>query len=78
LNNVINNNENNEKIIMNSRELVLNNLLPEHVYCYHLNLFEKYSKLLKNKVELRPEMTPVFDETNRCNCRTKTNYREEL
>lgn len=67
-----------EKIIDNSRLFVLENLLPEHVYCYHFNLFNKYAKLLKNKVQLRPQMVKVYKEQNKCNCRKNFSIKEEL
>ena len=62
-------------VIGNARRLVIDNLLPEHVFCYHYNLLMKYSSLLRNKVELRPEMSRVVDERKTCGCRTA---RDEL
>ena len=68
-----------KEIIKNSNQLVLENLLPEHVFCYHFNLFQKYSKLLRKGVQLRPEMTKVFaDDQNQCNCRQNNEIRDEL
>jgi hypothetical protein len=63
------NNQQIEQIIHNSRSFVLENLLPEHIYCYHFNFFNKYAKLLKNKVQLRPEMVKVSKDDNKCNCK---------
>lgn len=69
-----------KKVIENSRQLVLNHLLPEHIYCYHYNLLMKYSALLRTKVELRPEMSEVLSEDidNQCNCRPNGPKRDEL
>ncbi|CAG2166227.1 unnamed protein product, partial [Oppiella nova] len=66
------------QIIANSRQLVLNNLLPEHIYCYHFNLFRKYSKLLTTRVQLRPQMMRVFNETDVCKCAPNLRHEHEL
>ena len=79
LNNVKKDNVKSKKIISNARQLVLENLLPEHIYCYHYNLLLKYSALLHSKVELRPEMKEVVIEGNSvCNCRPNETKRDEL
>jgi hypothetical protein len=78
MNNLNENNEQIEQIINNSRLFALDNLLPEHIYCYHFNLFNKYAKLLKNKVQLRPEMVKVSKDDNKCNCRQNLSVKEEL
>lgn len=67
-----------QQIILNSRLFVLENLLPEHIYCYYFNLFNKYETLLKNKVQLRPEMVKVSKNENKCNCNKNLLIREEL
>ncbi|XP_054157940.1 protein O-glucosyltransferase 2-like [Oppia nitens] len=57
------------QLITESRQLVLDNLLPQHIYCYHMNFIDRYSSLLKNKIVLRPEMTKVFvDSDTDCHC----------
>jgi len=67
-----------KQIIQNSRSFVLQNLLPEHIYCYHFNLFNKYATLLQNKVQLKPEMVKVSKDDNKCNCKHNLSIKQEL
>ena len=47
------------KIAENARQFAINNLLPDHVLCYHGAFLDKWSKLISNKVEIGDEMELV-------------------
>lgn len=72
LSNLTNSSENETelRIIENARQFVLNNLLPEHIYCYYYNLLIGYAKKLKNNnFAMRTE---AIEDKAKCKCkRTK-------
>jgi len=66
------------EISMEGRKFVENNLLPNHIYCFHATLFEKWSKRLVNSVVVLPEMEKV-EQDFKCSCKeTKVFNKDEL
>ena len=70
------------EISLAGRRFAQENLLPVDVYCYHTVLFNKWSKLLKTKVKVRPgmELIPVQENEKRfgdCKCH-RINKHDEL
>ena len=67
------------KIMRNSRDFVRNNLMPSHIYCYHLKLievsfqFDKKVELLFDKLisfqEFSKRMEKVENKSIDCNCK---------
>lgn len=60
-----------EEVVKNARLFTLQNLLPEHIFCYHINLFDAYAKLLKNKVQLKDGMQKITKDEYKCSCDKK-------
>ncbi|XP_045458802.1 protein O-glucosyltransferase 2-like [Melitaea cinxia] len=60
------------QIARNARNFATNNLLPQHVICYHAVLFLEWSKRIRSKVNVSKNMTHVPQEEFECNCDSTT------
>ncbi|KAG7311342.1 hypothetical protein JYU34_002380 [Plutella xylostella] len=58
------------KIAKNARQFANDNLLPQHIICYHAVLFKEWSKRLVSKVSVREGMTAVPQPSSEppCSC----------
>ncbi|XP_033228056.1 protein O-glucosyltransferase 2-like [Belonocnema kinseyi] len=56
------------KISRTGRQFARDNLMPKDVLCYHVALFEEWSKRLTNKIEVLPEMEEVSQPKYSCEC----------
>ncbi|TDG44736.1 hypothetical protein AWZ03_008877 [Drosophila navojoa] len=65
-----------KEIVANARAFVEENLLPQHIYCYHLVLFKEWSSRLVSPVEVLQGMEKV-NSTYTCSCKEKM-PRDEL
>ncbi|XP_059618347.1 protein O-glucosyltransferase 2-like [Phlebotomus argentipes] len=66
------------KIAQNARAFVRENLLPAHIFCYHVLLFRRWSELTTaHVVSVTPEMESVHQESPECSCDRKS-PRDEL
>jgi len=68
------NDEKAQEIVNNAQIFVLENLLPQHVLCYHAQLLDRWAGLLTEEVQIHPDMTqvPLEKEGTRwpaCSCR---------
>jgi len=67
---------------MNGRKYATENLLPKDIFCYHAVLFKKWSKKLKNPVEIRDKMELVARKSSSdrrlgiCQCQEKSTHSE--
>ncbi|XP_059060520.1 protein O-glucosyltransferase 2-like [Achroia grisella] len=57
------------KIAENARIFANNNLLPQHIICYHAVLFSEWSKRLESKVTVEDGMTHVPQTQFACDCK---------
>ncbi|XP_012285005.1 KDEL motif-containing protein 1 [Orussus abietinus] len=44
------------------------NLLPEHIFCYHVSLFHEWSKRIRSTVKVLPGMEEVPQPEHSCEC----------
>uniref|UniRef100_A0A1B0CTJ2 Glycosyl transferase CAP10 domain-containing protein n=1 Tax=Lutzomyia longipalpis TaxID=7200 RepID=A0A1B0CTJ2_LUTLO len=68
------------KIAQNARAFVRENLLPTHIFCYHVLLFEQWHQLTRlHKVSVASDMekVPKPEESSSCSCDRKV-QRDEL
>uniref|UniRef100_A0A1B0DJB4 Glycosyl transferase CAP10 domain-containing protein n=1 Tax=Phlebotomus papatasi TaxID=29031 RepID=A0A1B0DJB4_PHLPP len=68
------------QIAKNAREFVRENLLPSHIFCYYVRLFQQWSHLTRSHpVQITPEMekVPQPEDSRDCNCDRKS-PRDEL
>ncbi|CAL7946832.1 unnamed protein product [Xylocopa violacea] len=56
------------RITKSARQFARDNLLPHHVLCYHVTLFNEWSKRLKNKVKVLDNMEEVLQPKHSCKC----------
>lgn len=56
------------RIANNARKFATENLLPQHVFCYHAVLFWEWSKRIVSEVTIEDNMTYVPQPTFACNC----------
>ncbi|RDD44136.1 KDEL motif-containing protein 1 [Trichoplax sp. H2] len=76
-----NNDKQAKTIAQNAQQFVLDNLLPDPIFCYHWQLFNEYSKRLTSKPRRRKGMERVKEEDKSrsdCNCERKNKVRDEL
>ncbi|XP_060809442.1 protein O-glucosyltransferase 2 isoform X2 [Amyelois transitella] len=66
------------KIAENARQFANENLLPQHIICYHAVLFSEWSKRLVNDVTVRESMTHVPQPSFSCDCQHETSVHQEL
>ncbi|KZC09703.1 KDEL motif-containing protein 1 [Dufourea novaeangliae] len=60
-----------------ARQFARDNLLPRDVLCYHVVLFNEWSKRLKSKVKVLDNMEEVLQPTHSCEC-YNAKLKEEL
>ncbi|KAF6215058.1 hypothetical protein GE061_009807 [Apolygus lucorum] len=72
------NEESAKTISKNARKFARNNLLPQHIFCYHVTLFSEWSRLLKSKVVVREDMEHVEDEGRGKKCDCNRREKDEL
>lgn len=65
-----------KEIVTNARAFVEQNLLPQHIYCYHIVLFKEWSSRLVSPIEVLHGMEKV-NSTYTCSCKEKM-PRDEL
>ncbi|RVE48818.1 hypothetical protein evm_006592 [Chilo suppressalis] len=58
-------------IAQNAQKFANENLLPQHIICYHAVLFSKWSKKIKSEVTINDDMTHVPQQKFSCHCDTK-------
>ncbi|XP_064640507.1 protein O-glucosyltransferase 2-like isoform X2 [Lineus longissimus] len=63
------NDEEARQIAKNAQKYVQDHLLADEIFCYHMVLFEEYSKLLVSKPHIYKEMERVDQPTSRNPCR---------
>ncbi|KAI5632585.1 glycosyl transferase family 90 domain-containing protein [Phthorimaea operculella] len=63
-------------IAQNARKFANENLLPQHVICYHAVLFSEWSKRLTNEVKVPKGMTHVPQPKFACDCKSKEKHEE--
>ncbi|XP_026325744.1 KDEL motif-containing protein 1-like isoform X2 [Hyposmocoma kahamanoa] len=56
------------RIAQNARKFANENLLPQHIVCYHAVLFSKWSKRIVNKITVPDDMTRVTQPKFECDC----------
>ncbi|KAM3964768.1 protein O-glucosyltransferase 2 [Aphomia sociella] len=67
------------KIAENARIFANNNLLPQHIICYHAALFSEWSKRIESKVTVQDGMTHVPQTPFECDCKSdKEIHHQEL
>ncbi|XP_039279066.1 protein O-glucosyltransferase 2 [Nilaparvata lugens] len=66
------NDEKAEKIAKNGQQFALNNLLPQHIFCYHAVLFHEWSKKIVSPIRVNDGMEqvpqPSTDDDQDCFC----------
>lgn len=71
-----------QKIVQRARQYAKNNLLPQHIFCYHAVLFNEWSKRTVSPVRVRKNMehVPQQDNKHSCTCDkdVNVNSRDEL
>ncbi|XP_073943623.1 protein O-glucosyltransferase 2-like [Choristoneura fumiferana] len=65
------------RIANNAKNFVNENLLPQHVICYHAVLLLEWSKRLQSEVKVRDGMTPVPQQKFDCDCKSKKQKKRE-
>ncbi|XP_068621282.1 protein O-glucosyltransferase 2-like [Battus philenor] len=66
-------------IARNGQTFALENLLPQHILCYHAVLFYEWSKRIASEVIIREGMTHVPQPKFQCDCPLREkHHREEL
>ncbi|XP_050399295.1 protein O-glucosyltransferase 2 [Patella vulgata] len=74
------NDENVKNIAKNANNFVRENLNPKDIYCYHVKLFDKYSKLLRFKPKLEDGFELVQQPTDidsSCDCKRKEKKKKD-
>ncbi|XP_053987875.1 protein O-glucosyltransferase 2-like isoform X1 [Hylaeus volcanicus] len=67
------------KIAKSARQFTRDNLLPRDVLCYHVVLFNEWSKRLKSKVKVLDNMEEVQQPKHSCKCyNDNAKFKEEL
>ncbi|VVC89633.1 unnamed protein product [Leptidea sinapis] len=64
------------KIAKNGQNFANENLLPQHIICYHAVLFSEWSKRIEGNVVVKEGMTHVPQPAFKCSC--NNNDRDEL
>ncbi|XP_033150714.1 protein O-glucosyltransferase 2-like [Drosophila busckii] len=65
-----------QEIVAKSREFVEKNLLPQHIYCYHMTLFKEWNSRLVAPIVVLPDMEKL-NFTHMCSC-NENHVRDEL
>ncbi|XP_002135782.3 protein O-glucosyltransferase 2-like [Drosophila pseudoobscura] len=65
-----------KEIALTARKFVEENLLPQHIYCYHMTLFKEWSNRLISPVKVLPDMEKLSLSYS-CSCEKGQN-RDEL
>ncbi|KAL0849394.1 hypothetical protein ABMA28_013695 [Loxostege sticticalis] len=66
------------KISENARKFANENLLPQHIICYHAVLFSEWSKRIKSEINVYEGMTHVPQVKSKCDCEEQNVKHEEL
>ncbi|KAL7287094.1 hypothetical protein TKK_0018714 [Trichogramma kaykai] len=64
----INNDKTAYKITKNAQQFIRDNLMPQHIICYHAVLIQKWSHRITSKIKVFPEMEEVTQKEHECNC----------
>ncbi|XP_003427163.1 protein O-glucosyltransferase 2 [Nasonia vitripennis] len=56
------------KISKEARQYARDNLMPQDVFCYHVNLINEWSKRIKSQVQVLPKMEQVSQPEHECEC----------
>ncbi|XP_038208405.1 protein O-glucosyltransferase 2-like [Zerene cesonia] len=65
------------KIAINAKEFANENLLPQHILCYHVVLFSEWSKRIKGEITVKNNMTHVPQAKYECDCNLKNQMSHE-
>ncbi|XP_063903294.1 protein O-glucosyltransferase 2-like [Zophobas morio] len=67
-----------QKIARSGQKFANENLLPQHIFCYHVHLLNEFSKIIKSRINIFENMEKVeqIKQQNYCNC--ETTVKDEL
>lgn len=65
-----------KEIVSNARAFVEANLLPQHIYCYHMILFKEWSNRLVAPIDVLQGMEKL-NSSYTCSCKQKQ-FKDEL
>lgn len=64
-------------IAHNGQQFANENLLPQHIFCYHLHLLNYFSTIVTSDVKVLPDMEIVSQKNIPCDCNDLTKFSKE-